>query len=301
MRRVVPRHTRERGHETCQRVHVFGIDGIALKRHSAGANLLLTERLMPLPEGWRLEQPEVCRKLVERLRQRRESAEHAVLLLPRCGLSRHEKRRKVEALHDLRLERRRVPVGTCNQLGVGGARPYRTLKALATDLVVQPNEVRHVHGDVLAILSEPVANRRRFGWLEVGERHGRRVRPRVDLVGERAHELVQLATHNAQTVSQAQRIGIVLHVHGGGSEVNDAARRRALLGIGMHFGHQVVVKLGLTTMRLGNVDVVLMGAKLFDLCRCHESDVRLGICKRDPNPTPEAALARLAKRSTHLG
>ena len=79
--------------------------------------------------------------------------------------------------------------------------------------------------------------------------------------------LRSVSSSRSSAVAQAQRVGVVFDVHRGRAQVDDAAADRALLGVGPHLGHQVVVDFGLDLLRALQVHVVLVGAQVGDLLR----------------------------------
>ncbi len=103
-----------------------------------------------------------------------------------------------------------------------------------------------------------------------------------------------------QRIPEAQRVGVVLDIHRGCAQVDDAAADGALLGVSPHLGHQVVVDLRLDFQRSREINVVLMGAQIGGLLGGHQSCrlLRLGQC--DPDPPPKPAFVRLAPQPAHL-
>ena len=58
----------------------------------------------------------------------------------------------------------------------------------------------------------------------------------------------------SQRLADAERIGIILDVHGGSAQVDDAACGGALFGECAHFGHQVVVDFSFDLQCAGDVN-----------------------------------------------
>ena len=86
----------------------------------------------------------------------------------------------------------------------------------------------------------------------------------------------------SSAVAHAQRIGVVFDIHRRGAQVNDAAADRALLGIGLDLGHQVVLDLGLDLQGALHVDLIGMGFEIGHLLRRHQSKPRLALRPAPP-------------------
>ena len=81
----------------------------------------------------------------------------------------------------------------------------------------------------------------------------------ADAGGESQEQRGQPLEDQVHGLSQADCVGIVLDIHRGGPQVDDAPRCRALLRKGPHFRHQIVVDFGFNRQRTIQVDGIHTG------------------------------------------
>ena len=100
----------------------------------------------------------------------------------------------------------------------------------------------------------------------------------LDLLSHVLKDRSQRRQEQVQRLAQTKGVGVVLDIHAGGAQVDDAAAHRALLGIGSHLRHQVVLDLGLDLVRALDVHAGGVGAQVGHLLRCHQAQfsLRLG-------------------------
>ena len=120
------------------------------------------------------------------------------------------------------------------------------------------------------------------------------VGPGLDLPGEGQQQVAQLAQQQVERLALAQHLGVVLDIHRGRAQVDDPAADRALLGIGAHLGHQVVVDLRLDLQRPRQVDLIGVVAQIGDLLRRHQPGGLFRFGQRHPDAPPQPPLACLA-------
>ena len=220
---IVPGHAREGRQIARQAVDVLGVDGVALKRHSTRSHLARTERLRPLADGRRLQQTQIEGELVEGLAQAGKGSQDAIVLLARVSLRGDRDWLQVDCLHHLALQLLRRPIGLRQQLRIRSKGPHRALEPLAAYLRAQTSEVLPIGPQILGVLGQPVADRRRLGWLQVREGHRRRVGPLLYALGERQEHAPQTLQDQVEGLARAQGIGVVLDIHRGSAKMDDAA------------------------------------------------------------------------------
>src|SRR5690606_1999500 len=83
--------------------------------------------------------------------------------------------------------------------------------------------------------------------------------------------------------------------------MNNSATNGTLLGIGMHFCHQVMMDSRLDLFCPRHVDVVYMTFEIGDLIGCDQPHPHLGTRKLHPDMPPRATLMDFAPDRPHLG
>ena len=91
-----------------------------------------------------------------------------------------------------------------------------------------------------------------------------------------------MCQNQIQGMTQPERIDIVQHIHGGGAQVNDRAADGTLFGKGFDLRHQIMANLALNFFGAGNVDLLLVGAQIGDLCRRYQAGFGLRFGQGDP-------------------
>lgn len=132
------------------------------------------------------------------------------------------------------------------------------------------------------------------------EGHDGQVRVFPDDAGERTQQAGQARPDQDDRFPDAKGVGVVLDVHGGGAEVDDPARRRALLGEGFDLGHQVVPYLRLDGERALDVDVARLRLELGDLRRRGEAVAHLHARQAHPEGAPKLPLVHFAPDAPHF-
>ena len=80
----------------------------------------------------------------------------------------------------------------------------------------EAHERREVIEQVIAVLSQAIADGGRLGGLQVGEAHGRHFGFRLDLFGESMGETFNALNDEVEGLAHAHGIGVVLDIHRGG-------------------------------------------------------------------------------------
>ena len=190
--------------------------------------------------------------------------------------------------------------GSVQQLHVRRRRAYCALEAFAADVLADAVQLIVVGQQVLCVLRQPVAHGGRLCGLKMRERHGRRIGPAFDLLGKGHQQRGQLRQDQVQGVPDAEGIGVILDIHRGRAQVDDAAADRALLGVGPHLGHQVVVDLRLDGLCPRQVDLIRVCNEIGDLLGGHQPGGLLRFGQRHPDAPPQAPPLHFAPQGPHL-
>ncbi len=133
----------------------------------------------------------------------------------------------------------------------------------------------------------------------MGEGHGWRLGPAVNLIGQSLKKRRQTIQDQVQRISQPDCISVVLNVHRGGAQMQDRPADRTIFGVGTQFGHQVVPDLGLNLMGALDVHLVYVGAQVGHLLGRHQPQGVLGLGQCQPDASPEPPLVRITPQLTH--
>ena len=121
------------------------------------------------------------------------------------------------------------------------------------------------------------------------------------------HNVYQLLFHKLQCLCHDNNIGIVTHIAGGRTEVDDASRLRALFSVCVHMAHDVVAHFLLSRLCDIIVDILRMRLQLLDLLVCNDrlsvlgqSQFLLRLRKGNPELAPRAELHVRGKNVLHL-
>ena len=234
---------------------------------------------------------------MERRAQARKYRDDVVVLLARVGLRRYRVESDAQLLRQPRLET--VDVFQADQFDVGGGGAHRSLETFAADRAAFAGDAPAVFEQVLRPHREPVAEGGRLGWLDVRECHHRQVGILVDFIGKRGKQAVERSDDEIERAPQAEGVGVVLYVHAGRAQVDDAAGRRALFGVGLYLGHQVVPDIRLDGERPLDVDIAGARGQLVDLFLGYNAEFRLDAGQAHPYRPPEPPLGDVAPSLAH--
>ena len=93
----------------------------------------------------------------------------------------------------------------------------------------------------------------------------------------------QFLFYDLQSLCHQDDIGIISHIAGGGSQVNDAFCLRALLTVRIHVRHDIVADHLFSFLCHVIIDVFRMGFQLVDLFLCNRKS-QLFFCFRQGDP-----------------
>ena len=287
-------------HIARQRADALAPHGVALVGHRGRTDLFFLERLFDLFKG--LEQTQVVRELVCRLRETGEAGEEVGVHLARIGLSRNgDATGKIHLPRDHVLERLHFALVPLEQLHERRLRAGRPLGAEEQELSEPVLERLHVLYKLVNPEGRALADRRQLGGLQMRVGEARQVAPLFRESAELPHDLCGFFQNQARRVAQHDHIGVVPHIAGGRPEVNDRLRLRALYPVSVDMAHDVMAYLALPRLRHVEIDVVAMRLELRHLLFGDgESERVLRPRQSDPQPPPRAELVRIRKQILHL-
>ena len=146
---------------------------------------------------------------------------------------------------------------------------------------------------VLGVAGQAIADRRGFRRLQMRPADADVVRTLLDLPREDEQKITQPFAQFGQRCAHAQGVGIVLNVHTGSAQMEDAATKRALLREATQLGHQVVMQGRFQFMRSLDVHVVGTGPQVLDLRSLDQAGAQLGFRECHPDAAPQPTLVGL--------
>ena len=172
------------------------------------------------------------------------------------------------------------------------ARAHRALETLAAQICQQREEHFVIGQQILRVAGQAVTDSGGLGRLQM--------RPAdADVVGfgggplrQRNQQRPQLLAQQAQRFPQAQDIGVVLDIHAGCAQMQDAAADCALLCETAQLGHQVVMQRRFQFVRALDVDGFRVRAQVSDLFCAYEAGALLCLRQFHPDAAPQSALVR---------
>ena len=167
---ILPGTSRVAEQQPRERVDALAQDRIAFERHCRTADLLAAERLAHFAELRAAENANVGRKLRERRAQPGEAGEQQVVEFTRVGLRADLASLQAEAFEHVDA-RSRPNARTVEQVFVRSGGPDRAAQTLGRQVLENEAQIRIVDQQILRVNGEAVAERRRFGRLQVREPH----------------------------------------------------------------------------------------------------------------------------------
>ena len=246
-----------------------------------------------------MQDAQIERELVQAGAQPGQGAHRQPILFARVGLRGGLIDRQIQLLHHPLFQLAGAVLAIGKKLRVAGAGSDRALQPFAADLSAHALQLCQIGEQVLAVLRQPVADRGRFGGLDVGEGDGGSVGLGFDARGQYGEGAFQPLDDLIEGVAKAEGVYVVQNVHRRRAQVNDRAAQRALLGEGADFGHQIVADLPFDLLGARDVDVILARPQIGHLRGRHQPRLILRLRQRHPDAAHQPALLVLAPDSAH--
>ncbi len=162
-------------------------------------------------------------------------------------------------------------------------------------------QIRHIGEDVLHPEGGALSHGGGLCGLEVRKCQGGQIRVLFGEFRQVLHHGDQLSPQERQGLPHENQVRVVSHVAGGGAQVDDALRRRALLAVGVDMAHHIVANHALPRLGHLEVDVLDMGAQLVELLVGDvQTQLLFGLRQSHPQLPPGGELVLLGEDALHL-
>ena len=237
-----------------------------------------------------------------RLRHGGQHTEHAAVVFARVRLAGY--RQGAFKAHLLRhalvdsLHLVDIVIAQAHKTGLGAGGALGAAKMQRRQHVFQVFKIEY---QILQPQHGAAADGGQLGRLKVGvsERHDVPLRGRKP--GQGVHDVDQTGADQLQTGAHLDKISVIAHEGTGGTQVDNAARPRALRPISVYVRHDVVPQNFL--LRLGDIviDVLYVRPQLFDLRLAYvQPHLRFGLGERDPQAAPGLKLELGREEVAHV-
>ena len=289
------------GHEIPgQRADPLTAHGVALIGHGRGADLILFKGFFHLPVV--LQQPDVVGHAIAALGDGGQHIEDAAVQLPGIGLAADGKalvKAEVGGDHPVHLvDFGGVAVKKLHKAGLGAGGTPAAQEAHIVDDKVQLFQVRH---QVLHPQGGPLADGHQLGGLIVGIAQGGHGLIGFGKLPEIGQNFQQFSPEIAQAVPVDHDVGVVGHIAGGGTQVDDTGGRGSRQAVGVDMGHHVMAHL---LFPLGSGGIVNIRNVGFQLLHLLLGDVQaqgmLGLGKAHPELPPGLIAHVLREQVQHI-
>jgi hypothetical protein len=148
-------------------------------------------------------------------------------------------------------------------------------------------QVGIVDQQVLGIDRQPVAQRRRFRRLQVGEAHAHEIGVLAYFFGERFEQHLKACAQPCEPQAQPIRVDRVFDVHRCGTEMDLAAADRRLRRKDANLGHEIVMDLAFHLERRVDVDATGVRTQIVQFRRSDQPFRALRLRQRHPHRAPQ--------------
>ncbi len=249
-----------------------------------------------------LPKPHVAACLVSALTHIAQGMQHLGVYFSWIGLPRHGKAGgKAKLFSDPLFEPQHFGMIAIEQAEEACLSSGGSLDAAKPQLCQAMFDFFQIQHQVVRPKAGPLADRRRLGWLEVGETQAGQIFMLLGEPPQVVNHAGQATGHNPQAVTNQEQIGVVGDKATGCPPVDDATRLRTYVAKRMHVRHDIVPERFFMFGGPAKINVVhlrLHGRNL--LSGDGETEFGLSLGQRDPKPAPSAKLPLRTPDAAHF-
>ena len=277
-------------HIARQRRNALAAHRVALVRHGGGTDLPLLKGLLDLLHM--LQKADVVRELGRALRDPAQNRQNLAVELSGIRLAGNGKAGGIpHLLRNLAVERLYALIIAVKQLQKAGLRAGGPLRAEQLCLAELVFNVLEVHQKILNPERGALADSGGLRGLIMRKRQSRQVFVLHREMRQNADDADKFVAQQAQSFRHDDNVGVVPYIAGGCPQMDDRARLRALLAIGIHMGHHVVAHDLLALPGNIVIDVVGKTAHFIDLLlRNGQAQLHFRLRQGDPKAAPGTEL-----------